>query len=259
MDSGWRAVDGAPPLLIVWRWNRLDPLGNRVEVVTSGARADACSISRTEVRTMSGTKVAKRCLLCVSCVALSVSLLCGCAGGGAAGGSAARSEAERYPDWVRIVPMSTPEATYYVGGCMSAPNRDAAIARARADALEQVAAKARDRFTTVFDKALLDSRAQTTSTERYQFKMDGIEVYLDKLAAAAVVEDSYLRPCPDAPEVGPVCNVFVLLKLGYGVPDSVLVDTLDEFRRRLRDEGKAGLADIAERMERLVGNPPPFE
>ncbi len=208
---------------------------------------------------MSRTVVAKRVLWSVGLLTLCSIALSGCAGGGAAVGKAGGPEVERYPDWVRVVPTDIPDATYYVGGCISAANVDEGIAAAKADAYDQMASWARDRFTDVFDEALLQSRTPTTSMDRFKFKSDGVEAYLDSLIKVSEVVDSYWRPCPDAPADGPVCDIFVLIKLRAGIEDSTLGTTLERFRERLRDEGNAGMAELAEYMQRIVGQPTTYE
>lgn len=157
-----------------------------------------------------------------------------------------------YPDWVRIVPASTEETTYHVGGCAMATDEAEGVELATADVAEQVTREARERFRTLFDATLLDARAQTNSMERLHFRTDGSEAYIAKLLTLLEQRDVYHRPCADDDEDGPVCSVFVLLTLEVAARDGALIDVLTELRKAVREEGSAGLADVAERMQRAV-------
>lgn len=196
------------------------------------------------------TAQAAGCLLAVCC------LSAGCAGTGSTGGLA---DAVAYPDWVLVVPAATDDASYFVGGCAEAYCESDGIEKARADALEQAAVQLTIRFTQLFDRALTETRVEATSTERYRFKIDGMEICAGTLGTVAELADSYVRPCPGVAPGGPVCDVFVLVSIENRAEDTALAAALDEFRRALRSEGSTGLAEVAERMQRLVTEPEPSE
>ena len=182
-------------------------------------------------------------------------LTAGCAGGGSRG-SPAESDPHRYPDWVRIVPAPTDEIAYYVGSSSIAADTATGMEQALADALSQVELDSRRRFHTLFDRTLVDGRSRLSVAERERLRSEGATSYSARVEEALERRDVYHRPCEDADTGatgdGPVCQVFVLLRLEGERRDALLVETLAELRKSERDAGRPVLADIAERMLRTL-------
>jgi hypothetical protein len=171
----------------------------------------------------------------------------GCAAPGADAGVAGTVE-PAYPDWVRLVPAETAEASYYVGSISLARDVDEAVEGATADAMDQVVEGQRRHVVDLFDRAARDAGIETTSDERLQFRT-GIANELSRgLEPATRTEDVYFRHCVNdrgEPREA-VCEAFVLLRLDHAERDRIFDERLAAIGQRKQREGGTNTAALIE-------------
>jgi hypothetical protein len=178
-------------------------------------------------------------------------MLAGCTPGPGTGG-AGTPPPTLYPRWVRIGPVSTARVSYYVGLAVGPLSAEEAVAAARADALEDIEGESHRRFRRIFDMALADARETTVPSDRSHFINAGGASYYNRMAAAASQDSVYLRSCPGEETSKEICQAYVLLAIEGSMWDRLLAETAESLRRDARDVGDTELADVAERMYRML-------
>lgn len=170
-----------------------------------------------------------------------LALLSGCA-------SVARTTpagAPGLPDWVMVVPSSTPEVAFYVGGCAAAADTAAGIGEAVSDAREQAGRAARERITPVVEASFHDAGVETTALERASLRSLVIEPVVERLAGALRRERVFSRECaarPAAGAPGGVCDVFVLMAVDLAAWERLPIEVLSDLRKQRQSEARDSTA-----------------
>jgi len=185
-----------------------------------------------------------RTLAVVACVSL---VIAGCASRRHAAGTA---EAPELPRWVRLVdPMSPEGIASFVGSCAIAADVESGLAEARRDAHLQIQEDALERFLDVYELVQRDLVKRATSTQRFDFRNAGSQIFADEMMAGARREETYYRRCGEPGEVAasaPVCQVFVLVTVDMVDWDRRVVSLLEELRDRFAGASDTTLAAIAD-------------
>ncbi|MBD3347802.1 MAG: hypothetical protein GF400_01245 [Candidatus Eisenbacteria bacterium] len=191
--------------------------------------------------------------------ALYLTMVCllsaGCAA--APNGGERAPDAPAYPEWVRMVPAPTEEASHFVGACSRAADLDEAVRIATDEASEEITRSERVRYMRMFDVALKDSRTRLTAIETRRLRNEGSERYAQEAVKRAERVDTYHRSCPeeaaaDGGAESDVCEVFVLVRLGREERNAALRETLLRMREAFRAEGNTDLSAVAEAMQRAI-------
>lgn len=188
--------------------------------------------------------VRRAAMACVCALAL---VAAGCAAPGA-GADAEVTAETAYPDWVRIVPEATEEASYYVGIVSLARGVESGIEAAEADAFGQVAEGQRRHVIRLFDSAAADAGIETTSEERLELRTNIASELTDQLEPATRREDAYYRHCKgeQAEQQETVCEVFVLVRLDHAERDRILSESLAAIGQRKQRDGEMNAAALIE-------------
>jgi hypothetical protein len=172
------------------------------------------------------------------------------AGCGAPRSTSEPAAEEGYPDWVRLVPEATDDASYYVGSVSLARDPESAFEAAESEALAQAAEAGRRRFIRLFDRAAAEAGVETTSQERLEFRTGIADEVAGHLEPAAHREDVFYRLCEGGEERGTVCQAFVLLRIDHAERDRIFNDSLAALGQRKQREGETHLALLIEWMLR---------
>lgn len=183
--------------------------------------------------------------------AVALSLLaagCGAPHSGAGGPTAGTG----YPDWVRLVPEATGEASYFVGSVSLARDTETGFEAAESDALAQAAEAQRRHFVRLFDRAAAEAGVETTSEERLEFRTSIADDLAGNLGPAARREDVFYRRCEreGGGEGEAVCEAFVLLRLDHSERDRIFEESLAALGQRKQREGETHIALLIEWMLR---------
>lgn len=159
---------------------------------------------------------------------------------------------EGYPDWVRLVPEATDDASYYVGSVSLARNPEDGFQAAESDALAQAAEAERRRFIRLFDRAAAEAGVETTSRERLEFRTGIADEMAGHLELAAHREEVFYRGCEGegGEERGTVCEAFVLLRIDHTERDRIFNESLAALGQRRQREGETVVALLIEWMLR---------
>jgi hypothetical protein len=153
-----------------------------------------------------------------------------------------------YPDWVRVVPEATDEASYFVGSVALARDVEGAIEAAETDAFDQMREAQRRHFVDLFDRAAKDAGIETTSRERLELRTNVTDEIADDLAPATERMDAYYRHCEgeEGKQRGAVCEAFVLVRLDHVERDRISSETLASIGQRKQQDGETNLAALIE-------------
>jgi len=153
-----------------------------------------------------------------------------------------------YPDWVRIVPEATDDASYYVGTVALARDLEEGIEVAAGDAFVQMTEAQRRHFIDLFDRAAADGGIETTSQERLQLRTNITDEIARDLKPAVRREDTYYRYCEGErrKQRGAVCELFVLVRLDHAARDRISAESLAAIGRRKQQEGETNMALLIE-------------
>jgi hypothetical protein len=150
-----------------------------------------------------------------------------------------------YPDWVRIVPEPTDEASYYVGAVALARDLESGIAAAEADAMAQVREGQRRHLVSLFDRAAADAGIETTSQERLALRTNIADEVTRELSPAASQMDVSYRECGHG-SASTVCEVFLLIRLDHAERDRISDRVLAAVAEERQREGETNLAALIE-------------
>lgn len=191
------------------------------------------------------------CRVAIACFGALVLLLVGCAAPGT-GTDAGTTTETAYPDWVRLVPEATAEASYYIGAISLARDVESGIEAAESDALTQLAEGQRRYFIQLFDAAAGESGVEATSEERLEFRTSIASDFTGQLEPATRREAVYYRHCQreDGGERETVCEVFVLLRLDHAERDRIAAEFLAALGQRKQRDGDTHIATLIEWMLR---------
>jgi len=190
----------------------------------------------------------------IACAGLSALLSAGCGGPGD-GAAVSPVSDEGYPDWVRIVPAGTDDVSYYVGAVALARDPESGLEKAEGDAVAQAEEAARMQFVRRFDAAATGAGVETTSEERLEFRTNIASDLARLLGPAVEREDAFYRYCEGGdggqPSAGgPVCELFVLVRLDHAERDRILNEALASLGEKKQREGQTKIAQLIEWMLR---------
>lgn len=183
----------------------------------------------------------------IACLATLALLPLGCAAPAPESDAAATAQPS-YPDWIRLVPEETDEATFYVGTVALARDVEEALDAAAADAFSQMREDQRRYFVDVFDRAAKDANIETTPQERLELRTNIADEITDVLRPAVERVDSFYRLCEgeDGQELETVCEAFVLVRLDHTERDRIAAEALAAIGRRKQEAGETNLAALIE-------------
>lgn len=178
-------------------------------------------------------------------LAFAIACLQGCAG---ARRLAAAPLGSELPPWVLVVPASTAERTYYVGGCLRAGTLADGLAQAEADARDQADRAVRERMRTHTEMAIREAGVETSGVERAGFRALVLDAVAERLTATLAVEQTFHRVCPGTEEPGAVCDVFALLSADTALWERLPEETLSALRANQEGAVKDKIVRLLDHM-----------